>query len=405
MNGENLSNEDLYHEAEQIFHKIQESKLELADGEQGWISYDLTSHDSTDAELVLEAQKGIYSGQLGIALYFAAMYNVFQDNIYRESAKSSVEFLLEGNIGKLTNDIGNGAGNGLGSVIYGLSVLSDLTGERKYSERARQFARVLTEERIRDDEEYDVLVGTAGAVIGLLRLYECSNDSMVLERATTCGEHLIDSRLDKWGYQVWDTFWEEDMKSFSTGMSHGAAGIGYSLYRLYAHTQREEFCDAANDAVRFENVFYSEYRNNWRANWTALPHYPHWWCYGAPGIGLARLGSLNFHDSDMLQRDLDRVKCFEPRLGDRDSICHGTFSQVELMIELEKQFDEDYGMSARNLTTEAVRRKRRTGGYNVVCGKKEEMVNPSLFLGLAGIGYTFLRLAHPNEIPSILMFE
>jgi lantibiotic modifying enzyme len=30
---------------------------------------------------------------------------------------------------------------------------------------------------------------------------------------------------------------------------------------------------------------------------------------------------------------------------------------------------------------------------------------PGFFRGETGIGYTFLRLAHPDKLPSILLFE
>lgn len=393
--------EKLRSEVREIASETIAHRVETSDGATGWISY-----DSTDGTLVLAGQKGMYSGQLGIAMYFAAMYSVFEEDRYRTWSRDAVAFLLEEEMDELTSDLELGGGNGLGALVYGLSVLAELTGDQRYQTRAREFAMNLTEEDVASDEEYDILAGTAGAVVGLLGLYERTGDSEVLKKAIKCGEHLVESRYDKWGYRVWNTHWNNNVTSFSTGMGHGAAGICYALYRLYAHTHREAFLDAADDALGFENVFYSEYENNWKANWTSLPNYPLWWCYGLAGIGLARLGSLKYHDGRTLKRDVDRVRRgFEPRLTPQDSVCHGTFSQVDLLIELDRTSDHDRLKRAKQLALESIERKQKDGQYRVVPKDVESLYNPALFLGTTGIGYTILRLLEPGDIPCVLRFE
>jgi lantibiotic modifying enzyme len=398
--------DELRREVERIYADIQDARFELPDGTTGWISYDrLLDDDSSSGRLLLRGKKGLYSGQLGIALYFAAMYGVFEEESYRRDVRDSIEFLLEEDIDELTDGLDPGVLGGIGSFVYGLSVIGELTGERQYKRRAREFARSLTDEAIAADDEYDVLLGVGGTIAGFLHLYEQTGEEVALDKAVRCGEHLLANRYEEGEYRVWDTYWDDSRRSFTTGMSHGAAGIGSSLYRLYGHTDRDEFRDAADEAIAYENDFYSEDETNWKSNWASDAQYPLWWAYGAPGIGLARLGSLESHDSDTLRRDVERAMAVEPQLTPRDSICRGTFAQVDLLVELGRSYDEAYREQAVELAASAVERKRREGGYRIVCGDTAGITNPTLFLGMAGIGYTILRLSRPEEIPSVLRFE
>jgi lantibiotic modifying enzyme len=188
-------------------------------------------------------------------------------------------------------------------------------------------------------------------------------------------------------------------------MGHGAAGIGYSLYRLYAHKERKRYREAADDTVRFENVFYSKHEENWKSNWTSPPYYSFWWCFGLSGIGLSRLGSLEYVESPELTRDLDRAKSFEPKLASTDTVCHGTFSQIDFLLELGRKYGNEYFREARNLAASSIDRRKETKTYKVTLGDIEGIYNPTFFLGTAGIGYTILRLLQPDGLPSILRFE
>lgn len=397
MNDRTISNAAIYWEACEIADRIRDVAVEFSQEDVGWVGYGSSSGTPSVA-----VRKGLYRGQLGVAIYLAAVDQTIEAESYRGLAADAVDVLFEQDAEEVVADLDAGVGNGVGSLVYGLSVLAELTGDRRYRDRANQFVRAFTDEQIRADDDHDVLYGSAGALLGLLALYERSDEVDVLNTAVACGEHLLDSRYDKWGYQVWNTLRRDEGQSVSTGMGHGVAGICYALYRLYGHTGRTEFRDAADDALGFENVFYSADQYNWKANWLAVPAYPQWWCYGVAGIGLARLGSLQYHDSDVLRRDLDRAWRFGPELASNDQLCHGTFSQVAFLTELGRKHDETATAQARTLAAAAVERKQEAGGYRVPCGG---IYNPALFLGTAGIGYALLRLLAPDELPSLLRFE
>lgn len=405
MTGQEPTEETIREEAKQLAANVRDARMELPDGSTGWIGYDMDFAETTKGTLILRGHEGLTTGQTGTALFFAAMYDVFGDESYRRDVREAVDFLLEEDVEDLTRDLNVGIDEGVGGLAYGLSVIAELTGESEYVDRAVALARTITDERIEADDEYDLLQGAAGEIAGLLRLYEQTGEDVALEKAVRCGEHLVANRLEELGYSVWDTFFTEMLEACTAGISHGAAGIALPLYRLYDHTGRTEFRDAADEAVAYENVFYSEYENNWKVNWSTIPQYPLWWAYGTPGIGLSRIGSLEYHDSETLQRDVERVKELDPGLTAKDSLLRGTFSQVDLLVELGRKYGDPYDERAAELALEAIQRKRRNGGYQIVCGGVDGITNPVLFYGQSGIGYVLLRVLEPERIPSVLRFE
>ncbi|MFB6176876.1 MAG: lanthionine synthetase LanC family protein, partial [Halobaculum sp.] len=339
---------------------------------------------------------------LGVGVYLAAVSatrgTVDADEVRRAASFDDIDAET------VVEEVGLGMGKGIGSLVYGLSVLGTLTGENRYFERATRLATAVSDEMLAGTEQADVLLGVAGTLHGLAALYERTDEKVVLDRAISCGEQLLAARKPKWGTHVWDTH-PGDASSCSTGMGHGAAGVCYGLYRLYDHTGRVAFKDAADDALQYENAMYTPAENNWWANWNDVEHFPRWWCYGVAGIGLARIGSLEHHDATHLRRDLDRAAGFEPAVGKRDALCHGTFSQVAFLSELARVRRDRHEERARELAERAVRRRHDRGAYQVACGCIDELANPSLFLGLPGIGYTLLRLVESTDLPSLLRFE
>ena len=105
---------------------------------------------------------------------------------------------------------------------------------------AHAAAELFTDDLIAADKQLDVMGGSAGAILGLLRLYRDTQSGDVLERATKCGEHLLrnpgaDRRAAAAGAD------KAAARKALNGMSHGAAGFAYALASLSAATGRDEF--------------------------------------------------------------------------------------------------------------------------------------------------------------------
>jgi lantibiotic modifying enzyme len=121
-------------------------------------------------------------------------------------------------------------------------------------------------------------------------------------------------------------------------MSHRAAGFAYSLASLSAATGREEFARAASECIVFEISSYSAERNNWPDLRSGAENsWPLQWCYGAPGIGLARIATIKQTglDSEFLAKDIAKalhgVELGWPNAV--DTLCCGTLCNVEFLCE------------------------------------------------------------------------
>jgi lantibiotic modifying enzyme len=170
-------------------------------------------------------------------------------------------------------------------------------------------AEQFTDDVIAADKLLDVIGGSAGAILGLLRLYRDTQSGDVLRRATKCGEHLLGQpRIGPEGRRSW--VGQGSGPRVLNGMAHGAAGFAYSLASLSAATGREEFVRAASECIAFENSSYDAEHNNWPdLRGVAEPAWPCQWCHGAPGIGLARIAMMKRGglDSELLITDVQKA--------------------------------------------------------------------------------------------------
>src|SRR5262249_39995403 len=149
-----------------------------------------------------------------------------------------------------------------GSVVYALTAMAKLLRDDTLLADAHAAAALFTDELIAADRLLDVVGGSAGAILSLLRLYRDTQSAFALERATKCGEHLLaQGRLGAEGHRSW--VGQGHGPRPLNGMSHGAAGFAYALAALAAQTDRDDFAQAAAECVAFEDTTYDEAHKNW----------------------------------------------------------------------------------------------------------------------------------------------
>ncbi len=351
----------------------------------------------------------LYGGTCGVSLFLAAAERFSPKEGYGELALAAVRPLrgeLRERPQHLAQTMGIGGGSGLGSVVYSLVRMSRLLDEPALLKDARQLAGLITEDRIAADEGLDVLSGAAGAILGLIALYEALPDRAVLERATACGAHLIGAQTaSEAGPRAWATL----QGTLHTGFSHGAASIAYALLRLYEHTQDPRLLDAAQEGIAYEDAAYSPETGNWAAyRRQDEPSYAWQWCYGAPGIGLARLGGLGILGTEQVRRDVELAlrATREPGLQPVDRLCCGNLGRTEVLLAAgERLSRRELSETARAHAWEAVMRAERAGGFVLDPLLPKQVDNTGFFRGTAGIGYGLLRMACPDLLPSVLMWE
>jgi lantibiotic modifying enzyme len=302
---------------------------------------------------------------------------------------------------------GIGAGAGQSSVIYALVRASEFLGEEEWLHHALGFAEMLDAERITSDRQFDLMSGAAGAALALLALYRATRLPEVLDKATRCGRHLLRHRsAGRQRLRAWKTLGEEML----TGFSHGAAGIAYALLKLYEATGKSAFREAALEAEAYETSVFLPEVSNW-PDFRQPPTehgYAHMttWCHGAPGIALSRVAALPILDIPEVRQDISHGLRATRLAGTEgvDTLCCGAMGRVETLVVAAKMLgDPSYLQEARRMWSAILRRSQPSGSYAL--GWKKAPYLASFHQGMAGIGYEFLRLAAPDSLPSLLLWE
>jgi lantibiotic modifying enzyme len=85
------------------------------------------------------------------------------------------------------------------------------------------------------------------------------------------------------------------------GIAHGAAGIAWALTKLWTVTGLDKLKDAAIGGIEYERSLFSAAEGNWldlrrdaaeHATNGGKSKFMASWCHGAPGIGMARIATL-----------------------------------------------------------------------------------------------------------------
>jgi type 2 lantibiotic biosynthesis protein LanM len=359
----------------------------------------------------------LYDGVCGVALFLAALAKITGDGEFRDLALNALQDLRTilqktdpKEQSRITKEIGIGGGTGLGSIIYSLVQVSQFLDEPELLDVASLAASMITPESIASDRQFDTIAGAAGAVLGLLTFYQLKPSPDVLDRAQALGYHLLNNRTkSEVGFRAWATL--ED--KLVTGFSHGAAGIAYALLKLYKNTQDPVFLEAAEEAIAYERSVFSPIDGNWPdvRNFSlnkGKPSFTISWCHGAPGIGLARLGSLSILDTAEIQQEIAVAINTTQQFGlqNIDHVCCGNFGRIEvLLVGACKLSRPDLWNTVQTQAARVVTRAKQVGAFRLFPELSGEVYNPGFFQGTAGIGYQLLRLAYPELLPSVLLWE
>lgn len=370
--------------------------LDTSERWSGWTSYEHDEH----GRAILNSARTLYKGDLGVLLFLAAgqRTGVFD---HSQVIDHMVDQLIMDADAATSLGV-PGLSGGLGAWIYGLNRLSDITDRVELSETAKYVIQRMDVDGMTDSDALDILSGRAGLIVALLSVYETHNDQEALNIAHQLGESLLEAAyIDDDGRRTWSTIHEQR----SSGFAHGIAGIAYSLYRLGHHTNEHRFDRAATEAIMSENELYDSSKSNWRTEAEPDASYSQYWCYGAPGICLARLGSAQYTNREIVQRDIDRaVDGIRMDVTKDDTLCHGNVSRLVALIELHEHRIADVRRQTLQMAEEVVKRGRK-GGYCITTGSMDHLVDPSLFTGLAGVGYGLLSIVDYDSVPSVCQFK
>jgi type 2 lantibiotic biosynthesis protein LanM len=355
----------------------------------------------------------LYHGAAGIALFLAALSKATARPEFAEAARAVCHpirrVLAAPDAALLLQEEGLGVTSGLGSVLWALTQLDELLPEDRFLGSAVRLADHITPERIAADSLLDLEGGAAGAILGLLSLHEATGEPAHRRSAEECGEHLLAHARD-FGQAGWG--WPAGDGLCQAGLAHGASGIALALGRLFAATGRDDFRDAALRAIRFVRGRLDPVRKNWPALAPDGPGerriYMTAWCHGAPGVGLAhlelsRIPGLEEAD-DVAETAIETTAA--AGVLSVDHLCCGNAGLVEALLVFGRARRRDDLLAAARKRMAALLAGAAERGFRLRGSQpREASSSPGLFRGETGIGYTLLRLADPETLPSVLAFR
>jgi type 2 lantibiotic biosynthesis protein LanM len=330
-----------------------------------------------------------------------------------------------------------GGFSGWGGVIYTLTHLGVLWNQPELLSETEAIVEWLPA-LIESDEQFDVIGGAAGCIGSLISLYRCTPSERILDMARQCGDRLI-ARAQPMERGIGWVAQHGGAKPLA-GFSHGAAGMAWALLELAALTGEQRFRTSALDAIAYERSLFSPEAGNWpdlrefetsgssfvlgsspvetgtssqasrnghgkEGATTRDRPYMTAWCHGAPGIGLARLATLQHLDDEIVRAEIDTAvkTTLAQGFGGNHSLCHGDLGNLELLIQAGQTLDDlQWRAHVERMGTVIL---NSIDEHGWLCGVPLGVETPGLMTGLAGIGYGLLRLAEPARVPSVLTLD
>jgi lantibiotic modifying enzyme len=193
--------------------------------------------------------------------------------------------------------------------------------------------------------------------------------------------------------------------------------MAFCLLQLFAVSGEERFRRTALEAIAYERSLFSPEKQNWPdlrpsspsqaksdGNATHEDHpYMVAWCHGAPGIGLARLGSLSvLHDAEVdAEIDAALATTIRRGFGMNHSLCHGDMGNLDILLTATQLLANPRYREVLQRIAPMLLDSVETQSW--ISGVPQGIETPGLMVGLAGIGYALLRLAEPECVPSVLL--
>lgn len=353
----------------------------------------------------------LYAGLPGIALFLGFLGEVAGDPDSTKLSRAALSTLLlqlETWKGEGKGPAAIGAFQGWGGTVWALAHLGHLWQDGKILAAAERIVELIPP-LLTEDQDLDLIGGSAGAILGLLALHQASGSERALEVAIQCGERLL-GLAEPWGPGLG---WRTRMASERplAGISHGVGGIALVLTQLGAVTGEKRFLDAGLEGFAGEReLFWADLDRLLRAAGGEKPPPESTvavaWCYGAPGVGLTRLRAYPHarHDEERaaIRQEIDQAvrRTLARGPGQNHCLCHGDLGNLDFLVQAQAAFPSpELGAEIHRFVEHVLASLDRDGW---LCGTRGSIESPGLMNGFAGIGLGLLRLAEPGRVPSVL---
>ncbi len=346
----------------------------------------------------------LYNGLPGIALFLAYAGKTLHEVTYTTLARRAAKGILR-HVDRFRSDLpGIGAFEGWGGILFTLTHLTQLWADKELLPQADAIVEIIAS-YIDEDESYAVFDGAGGAIAALLAYHHISRSKDALKTAVACGDHLINTAQSMNSELGWviPRFGPRPQ----LGFAHGAAGIAWALCTLAERSNCDRFRTTARQALAYERRFFSDKEKNWpdlrqSAQEDSMEPYHIAWCTGAAGIGLSRLALQPLLDDSQLDSEITTAlqTTIDGGFGQSHTLCHGDFGNLDLLLSAQHLSGDSCLEQQLNHIGAGILDSIDRSGWQ--CGGPGAVRLPGLMIGIAGIGYQMLRLAEPEQVPSVL---
>lgn len=195
------------------------------------------------------------------------------------------------------------------------------------------------------------------------------------------------------------------------GFSHGVAGIVYALNKLYKLYPDKHIKQCIVNGLQYEDELFCEADGNWKdirkgsTNGKNLCA----WCHGAGGILLSRislLGNIDNETDEIVKEDIrNAVKTMQShKYLQNPCVCHGIAGNAEILLTYGQQFQDQIASSTAKHFYSRLVGSVNSGTFECSRPYLYGFNIPGFMTGLAGIGYSLLRLLDPT-LPSVLQIN
>jgi type 2 lantibiotic biosynthesis protein LanM len=394
--GGSVARTDLAAQAAQIGQMLRRSAVATKRGLE-WFAVD-DSPGSGHAQ-VQTCGWDLYQGTSGIALFFAALAQTTGEARWRKLGLDSLRSVQRDlHAGRYT-DAPLGGTAGLGGLLYMLIMGARWLAAPELLRDAHHVAALMTSERM-EAAPPDLSDGIAGALLGLLALAHTDQHAALVKQAQRAGAILVAQQHELPGGAAW--IGPHD--SALLGMAHGAAGIAYALHRLAAVDGDQRWQQAAAAAFAYLQHHVDVEQQAWPDRRTPEPIFLAGWCNGAAGIGMAHLGAGDARARNAISAALAAITTIHDT--PLDHLCCGRSGKIELLLVAAERLQRpDLHQRAVALAQTMCDEAHQAGTYRLFDAPDAHLIHPGFFRGLAGIGYTLLRTAHPGRLPCVALWE
>lgn len=350
----------LMHEAERIFALVQADAVSTPSGGLCWFGPDYFLE--TGMHLY---GTGLGEGTTGIAVFTAALSSLTEDPAIRECSLSLTDRIMK---------------------------------------RTERTVRALqnTEVIYPNVESISLMSGLAGLLAVLCAFDEFFTAQGIPEFCGTLSDRLLAmASISYRGKRIWRTLspaWA------ISGAGHGQSGIAAALAAAGRRLGRQDLMEAADAGFAFEADIYSPELHAWpdRRRSENSTNYMTGYCSGAPGIGMNALSARCPGFETVL--DLAIESTVREPLQYKDFLCYGNCASIEFLLSAGESLNRpELRSQARSRMAMIIERAQKSGHYNCVNERVQDVFSPGLFYGVSGIGYEILRLIAPEKTEPVLL--